>query len=47
MEKQGERRDQRDWTDKGPLIAEALLALPVTSATIERRWLGCRLANAD
>jgi bifunctional non-homologous end joining protein LigD len=28
-------RNARDWTDKVPLIVEAMLALPVTSATID------------
>jgi ATP dependent DNA ligase domain len=28
-------RNARDWTDRVPLIVEAMLALPVTSATID------------
>lgn len=28
-------RNGREWTDRAPLILEAMLALPVTSATID------------
>jgi len=28
-------RNARDWTDRVPLIVEAMLVLPVTSATID------------
>jgi bifunctional non-homologous end joining protein LigD len=32
-------RNAKDWTDKVPLIVEEMLALPVTSATLDgRAW---------
>ena len=34
-------RNGRDWTDRVPLIAEALLALPVSSATIDGEGVVC------
>jgi bifunctional non-homologous end joining protein LigD len=34
-------RHGRDWTDRVPLIAEALLALPVSSATVDGEGVVC------
>jgi len=34
-------RHGKDWTDKVPLMVEALLALPVTSATIDGEGVVC------